>query len=138
MNSSLKYKVIQFEYARSGSSDTKPLIEARFWILDFCHPLTNPFSFPLSDKNKISSIESDFEYLMPPATSRIPAVSLSDWPILRASSGARRCHCREAAAQLSAPASTRPLLPNLHLTSHLCYFHGPTTTENPPSCDPRS
>jgi hypothetical protein len=32
----------------------------------------------------------------------------------------------EAAALLSAPASTRHLLPNIHFTSHLCYFDGPT------------
>ena len=59
-----------------------------------------------------------FEYLMPTMTSRILAVSLSDWPVLRASSDAYDDdYCREAAAQLSAPASTRHLLPILHLTS---------------------
>jgi hypothetical protein len=39
--------------------------------------------------------------------------SLSDWLVLRASSDVRRCYCREAAAQLSPPASTRrPLQPH--------------------------
>ena len=46
--------------------------ESRFCVLDFCYPLSNSFSFPLSDKNKSCLIERDFEYVMPPMASRIP------------------------------------------------------------------
>jgi len=40
-------------------------------------------------KNKSCPIESEFEYPMPTMTSRIPAVSLGDWPVLRAHSDTR-------------------------------------------------
>ncbi|KAH9203856.1 hypothetical protein DL95DRAFT_398984 [Leptodontidium sp. 2 PMI_412] len=51
-------------------------------------------------------------------TSRVSAVSQCDWQVFRGD--ARWCHYREAAAQLSAPASTRRLLqPSPHSTSML-------------------
>jgi hypothetical protein len=66
--------------------------------------LATSFSFPLSDKNASFSVESDFEYPMPSMASIIPAVSLSDLPVLPASCDVRRYYCREAAAPLNAPA----------------------------------
>jgi hypothetical protein len=60
--------------------------------------------------------------------------SLSDWLVLRASS-VRRCHSREAAAQLSPPASTQRLLQPY---SASMLFRRLIITENPSASDPRT
>jgi hypothetical protein len=49
----------------------------------------------------------------------------------------QRCHCREAAARLSAPALIQRPLPTLQPTLHICQLDGSIPTENPFPCDPR-
>jgi hypothetical protein len=94
------------------------------WILmlDYCHIFSSSFSSPSATRTNHGSIERDLEYHMPNLTFRIPAMSPSDWQVLRTYSGARQRHCREAATELNTPASTRRLLPNFHPTLNLCQF----------------